>query len=298
MVEPKRKLAAIVFTDIVGFTKLSGENEPAALKLLKTQRELLRPIVDDYGGEWLKEIGDGLVLSFETIRGAVDCSIAIQGAVKTIPGLLLRIGIHQGEVVFQDGDVVGDDVNVASRIEPFAAPGGIAISGRVNTSLERDPNFETTYLGRPNLKGVSQKIDAYCIVSHHLPKTDLSTIDAKLETEQIPFIKKGVLLGFVAAVAIGIGSYLMKSTEGKSPDNFYNTQHSSETVQHSSEPVQDSFKEVPQQIDTSITKAIESAVPIYRFYHKKNKDHFYTKNSDPKGKWKKQGIEFYAYPSP
>ena len=176
------------------------------------------------------------------MRDAVDCSIAIQGAVKTIPGFFLRIGMHQGEVVFQDGD----DVNVASRIEPFAAPGGITISGRVNTSLERDPNFETTYLGRPNLKDVSQKIDAYCIVSHHLLKTDLSTIDAKLETEKIPFNKKGLLLGFVMAVAIDIGSYLMKSTEGKSPDDPDNTQDSSETVLHSSDPVQDLFKAVPQ----------------------------------------------------
>ena len=71
----RRKLAAIVFTDIVGFTKLSAENEPAALELLEKQRDLLKPIVESHHGEWLKEIGDGLLLSFETNLDAVECAI-------------------------------------------------------------------------------------------------------------------------------------------------------------------------------------------------------------------------------
>ena len=181
MADSKRKLAAIVFTDLVGFTKLSSENEPAALALLESQRKLLKPVVDKYNGEWLKEIGDGLLLSFSTNRDAVDCAIAIQKATKQEEGLNLRIGIHQGEVVFQGSDVVGDDVNIASRIEPFAAEGGIAISGRVNASLDRDPDFETMFIGTPELKGVSQKTEVFCISSHNLPKTDISKVSAKLE---------------------------------------------------------------------------------------------------------------------
>ena len=174
MNDTKRKLAAIVFTDIVGFTKLSSKNEPAALALLEKQRNLLQPIVEKNNGDWLKEIGDGLLLTFGTTRDAVDCAIEIQHATKNIPDLDLRIGIHQGEVVFQGSDVVGDDVNIASRIEPFAATGGIAISGRVNSSLERDPEFETMLVGTPQLKGVSQKVEVYCIVSHDLQKLMLA----------------------------------------------------------------------------------------------------------------------------
>ena len=206
MAEIKRKLAAIVFTDIVGFTKLSAENEPVALELLNRQREILKPIVDKYNGEWLKEIGDGLLLSFSTNREAVDCAIAIQNAVSNIDALVLRIGIHQGEVVFQGNDIVGDDVNIASRIEPFSAPGGIAISSRVNASLERDPEFDTLYLGKPSLKGVSQDIKAYCIVSHGLPKTELSDVRAKLEPEKSKGINwnifniSGVVLTFIGIV--------------------------------------------------------------------------------------------------
>ena len=183
MADQIRKLAAIVFTDIVGFTKLSAENEPVALALLEKQRELLKPIVEEHGGSWLKEIGDGLLLSFNTNLDAVKSAIAIQNAIQTIDDLNLRIAIHQGEVVFQGNDVVGDDVNIAARIEPFAAPGGIAISGRVNASLERDPEFKTRYIGKPKLKGVGQEVKVYCITSHGLPETNISRVSAKLEPE-------------------------------------------------------------------------------------------------------------------
>ncbi len=170
MTEQTRKLAAIVFTDIVGFTELSSKNEPAALTLLDNQRNILKPIVESYNGQWLKEMGDGLLLTFDGTMDAVNCCIEIQEAAKTIDHMNLRIAIHQGEVLYRDGDVLGDDVNIASRIEPFAGAGGIAISGRVNATLERDPDFETYFLGEPTLKGVFQKVKIYSIISHSLPK--------------------------------------------------------------------------------------------------------------------------------
>ena len=107
MTENKRKLAAIVFTDIKGFTELSSKNEPAALELLRKQRKLFKPIVEKNNGDWLKEIGDGLLLSFPTSIDAVNCAIAIQQSVKNIENLDLRIGVHQGEVIYQDGDILG-----------------------------------------------------------------------------------------------------------------------------------------------------------------------------------------------
>jgi len=170
MNKPKHKLVAIVFTDIAGFTELTSKNEPAAFELLNTQRNILKPIVKKYDGEWLKEIGDGLLLTFSTITEAVNCSIDIQKSSKDIPNLKLRIGIHQGEVITRGSDVLGDDVNIASRIEPFARRGGVAVSGRVNASLERSPEFETVFLGEPDLKGVLQSVKVYSIISHGLPK--------------------------------------------------------------------------------------------------------------------------------
>ena len=176
MTEPTRKLAAIVFTDIIGFTKLSASDQSKASKLLKLQREIFKPLVEKYNGEWIKEMGDGLLLVFDTIMEAIKCCIDIQKASDSIEHLDLRIGIHQGEILIDGADVIGDDVNVASRIEPFAAPGGIAISDKVNTSLYRETGFDTEYIGKPSLKGVSQEIKVYCIISHQLPKTDLSQV--------------------------------------------------------------------------------------------------------------------------
>ena len=123
---PTRKLAAIMFTDIAGYTKLSSTDDTKAAKLLNTQRDLLKPIVEKYGGSWLKEIGDGLLITFKGATSALECAIEIQKTTKDIDDLNLRMGIHQGEIIEQKGDVIGDDVNVASRIEPFSAIGGIA----------------------------------------------------------------------------------------------------------------------------------------------------------------------------
>ena len=219
MSEQKRKLAAIVFTDIAGYTKLSAENEPGALELLNTQRDILKPIVKKYNGDWLKEIGDGLLLTFNTSVEAVLCSIEIQEASKSIPNLDLRIGIHQGEVVFQGNDMVGDDVNIASRIEPFSASGGIAISGRVNASLERDPKFETIYIGEPKLKGVSQSVKVYCITSHGLPKTDVAKITAKLESPT-KTKKFSVFVGIFSVVVLIMVFLFLKLFSGNSPNNL------------------------------------------------------------------------------
>ena len=180
---PDRRLAAIVFTDIVGFTALSAEDEEKALSLLDQQRDLLKPIVEQFNGKWLKEMGDGLLLSFISTKQAVNCSIEIQKATKSIEGLNLRIGIHQGDILEKGGDVFGDDVNIASRIEPFAAVGGVAISDKVNRDISGSPEITTKFVGIPRLKGVSQEVKIYCIISHGLPETDITKITAKLEKD-------------------------------------------------------------------------------------------------------------------
>ena len=158
MTEPKRKLAAIVFTDIVGFTELSAKNEPASLELLNKQRKILKPIVEEHGGDWLKEIGDGLLLTFNTNREAVLSSIAIQEAAKSIPELTLRIGIHQGEVVFQGEDVVGDDVNISSRIEPMANPDGICMTEAVYQSVKSKLDISHQRISEVDLKYIDDEI--------------------------------------------------------------------------------------------------------------------------------------------
>ena len=109
----ERKLAAIMFTDIDGFTALSGKDENKALSLLDKQKEVIIPIIDEFNGTLHKEMGDGLLFTFPTVTEAVKCAIKIQEVTKSVDDLNLRIGIHEGEITFKDGDVLGDDVIVA-----------------------------------------------------------------------------------------------------------------------------------------------------------------------------------------
>ena len=180
----KRRLAAIVFTDIVGFTDLSSKDEEGAYKLVVKQREILKPIVEKHEGEWLKEEGDGLLLSFPSSKQAVNCSIQIQTAVKNIDDLNLRIGIHQGDIIIEDKDVFGDDVNIASRIEPFAVAGGIAVSQKIQQDLSSNPEFKFKFIDTPKLKGVQQEVSVYCIISHGLPESKKSDVQAKVELKK------------------------------------------------------------------------------------------------------------------
>jgi len=203
MAEPIRKLATIVFTDIVGFTKLTAKDQQKASDLLDIQRAEFKPLVESYQGKWVKEVGDGLILTFDTINKAVHCCIKIQEKAKTIENLSIRIGIHLGEILEKENDIIGDDVNITARIEPFSAPGGIAISNKVNDGIIRESEFTTKYLGKPKLKGVGQKVEVYCITSHGLPETKLSDVSAKLEKSPL-FIYSAI----AATVIIPLFVYL------------------------------------------------------------------------------------------
>ena len=165
----ERKLAAIMFTDIVGYTALMGRDEAKALQLLHKNRDLLKPLIKEHRGDWLKEIGDGTLSSFGSAVEAVNCAREIQHTLKNDPELTLRIAIHIGDVVFEEGDVFGDGVNVASRIEPLAAPGGICVSEQVYDAIRNKPEIGTVFLGEKNLKGVDHPIKVYALTGEGLP---------------------------------------------------------------------------------------------------------------------------------
>ena len=122
-----RRLAAIMFTDIVGYTALMGKDEDLAFKVLRKNRDIQKAIIKKYRGEWLKEMGDGILASFHTASDAVRWAGEIQHAAKK-ENITLRIGIHEGEVVFEGNDVFGEGVNIASRLEELAEAGSIQIS--------------------------------------------------------------------------------------------------------------------------------------------------------------------------
>lgn len=141
-----RQLASIIFTDIVGYTALMGEDEQKAFNLLRSNRQLQKPLIKKHNGTWIKEIGDGVLASFHTVIDAVMCSIEIQKACNNINDLKLRIGIHLGDVVFEDNDVFGDGVNIASRLQALAPIDGIWISESVYKNVLNKKEIKTKFV--------------------------------------------------------------------------------------------------------------------------------------------------------
>jgi Predicted integral membrane protein len=156
-----RQLAAIMFTDIVGYTALMGDDEKKAFEMLRKNRQLQKPLVEQYNGKWIKELGDGVLASFQTVTDAVSCAVKIQQACSDVKDLNLRIGIHLGEVVFEDNDVFGDGVNIASRLQALAPVGGIFISETVFRNIENQKEIKTEFVKEEILKNVKHPVKIY-----------------------------------------------------------------------------------------------------------------------------------------
>jgi adenylate cyclase len=160
---PARELAAIMFSDIAGYTAIMGRDEQAAMRALDAHRGTLRTLLPKFNGTLIGEIGDGTLSSFHSAIDAVNCAREVQARVEDNPELRLRIGIHLGDVVFTNNTVIGDGVNVASRIHALAPPGGICISEHVYDEIRNKPGMRAKDLGKQRLKNVSRPIRVYAL---------------------------------------------------------------------------------------------------------------------------------------
>jgi class 3 adenylate cyclase len=153
-----------MFTDVVGYTSLMGEDEGRAFEILKKNREIHKPIIEKYGGRWIKELGDGVLATFSSVTDSVLAAVDIQTACKAQNCYSLRIGLHLSEVIFENNDVFGDGVNIAARIQSIATIGGILISETVQKSLSNKKGIETRFTGHEMLKNVKDGINLYEVV--------------------------------------------------------------------------------------------------------------------------------------
>lgn len=155
------QLAAIMFTDIVGYSALMGEDEQHAIRLLNKNRQIQKPLIEKYHGKLLKEIGDGILASFDSVSDAVYCAGEIQRISKNEPELKLRVGIHQGEVLFENDDVFGSGVNIASRLESMAPVGGILVSEEVHNNINNKTGIKSHFSGTEQLKNIKGPVNVY-----------------------------------------------------------------------------------------------------------------------------------------
>jgi TolB-like protein/Flp pilus assembly protein TadD len=152
-----------MFTDIAGYTTLMGEDEQMALNLLKINRRIHKKCIAQYHGKWLKEMGDGVLASFTSVSDAVYCAGALQREAEKEPMLQLSIGIHMGEVIVEVGDVFGDGVNIASRIESTTPAGSIYASESVHANLTNKKGIRSELIKEEQLKHVKDPVKIYKI---------------------------------------------------------------------------------------------------------------------------------------
>jgi len=208
-----------MFTDMVGYSALSQRNEALALKLLEEHRNILRPFFSKYGGREIETAGDLFFVEFNSAVEGAECAVDIQTALyernEALPEdqkILIRIGLHIGDVVYIEKHVHGDGVNIAARIEPLAKPGGICVSEDVARQIHNKINYPVLSTGRHTLKNISTPIEIFQI---QLPWTKGIPSEKKMVVSGKKAIFTLSMLAFVILVSLGV---LLLKDRNRSPD--------------------------------------------------------------------------------
>jgi class 3 adenylate cyclase len=208
----ERRLAAIVFTDVVGFSARVQENESLTLRLVKRDFAMMTAACVAAGGQVIKNTGDGLLMSFPTASAAVGCALKVQKhlveSAKNLPPdqvLQHRIGIHLGDVLITDGDAMGNDVNIAARVLAEAGGGEICVSQTVYDVVKHRLSIKGVYLGERELKNISEPVPIF-----KLPVTAVETPERKPTRKRLT-----MLLAAVAVIAVGIALVVALTSKSK-----------------------------------------------------------------------------------
>jgi len=193
-----RRLMAILFTDVAGYTTLTERDEAAAIRVRERHRTLVRTLATQFDGELVDSTGDEALAIFPSALHAVDCALALQAALRDDRDLAIRIGIHLGDVIRRGPEVIGEGVNVAARIRPLAEPGGIAISESVYHAVRTRPHIHATSLGAQALKNVSTPVNVFSVTSD---------VPAKRPAHRR---RRGFLIAAAALIAVGAGVWVQR----------------------------------------------------------------------------------------
>ena len=177
----ERQLSAIMFTDIVGYTSLMQSDEKEAVKIRDRHRESFERETSTHHGKIVQYFGDGTLSIFKSTVEAVDCAIALQREFQKEPKIPLRIGIHVGDIIHSENDIIGDAVNVASRIESCAVSGSILISDKVHDQIRSHRHIKTKFLDAYRLKNVEETMPIYAITNAGLVIPNAEDVKGKLQ---------------------------------------------------------------------------------------------------------------------
>src|SRR6202035_3922872 len=227
-----RKLAAIMFTDMVGYSALSQRDDKLALELLEEHRELLREIFSRFNGAEIKTIGDAFLIEFNSALEAAQCAIEIQRTlakrnhdVTAERRIELKIGIHIGDVTHRGGDVYGDGVNIASRIEALAGAGGICVSMDVERQIRNALEARFEKLAASELKNISVPMDLFRIVLpwEQRAKTEFKNAETSASRRSIlgPSL---IWVGAIVLAFIGFGWWWFTHQSGKTSKEIASAQ--------------------------------------------------------------------------
>ncbi|MDH3245005.1 MAG: hypothetical protein OEM26_10350 [Saprospiraceae bacterium] len=183
-INSQRKLAAIMFTDIAGYTAIMQKDEEVAINLRTRHREVFENNHRRFTGEIIQYYGDGTLSVFDSAIAAVKCAIEIQKALTSGEPLVpLRIGIHLGDIVYTGTEVIGDSVNVSARIQSIGTPGSILISSKLNDEIKNHKSIETVSLGKFDLKNVQHPLEVFAVSNKGIIVPDRSELNSKTKDQ-------------------------------------------------------------------------------------------------------------------
>jgi adenylate cyclase len=204
-----RQLAVIIFTDIVGYTELMQGNESDALDKLNRFKAVIEARASENQGKIIQYYGDGCLIIFKSPLEAVTFATALKEDFSKTPLVPVRIGIHLGDLVFKEGNVFGDSVNIASRIESMGVPGAVLLSETVNNQIRNHPQFKTTSLGKFEFKNVDRPIEVFALANDGFTIPKKKNIEGKLKKKNIQ--KRKLVAAFSIILVIAAAFILSRS---------------------------------------------------------------------------------------
>jgi adenylate cyclase len=186
---PSRQLFAILFTDIEGYSALVQQDEEKGLTIRNRHSEIVQKEHKQFNGRVIHHYGDGTLSIFQSAVDAVRCAIVMQQAFRQSPQVPVRMGLHLGDIIFDDEHVFGNGVNLASRIESLGVAGSVLISNKINDEIQNHPEFKTISMGVYQLKNIQQEVEVFALAHDGLKVPVPHSLEGKTEEKKSPVTK-------------------------------------------------------------------------------------------------------------